>query len=149
VHSAAEASDFRADWLGEAAASAVAAEVDGQEEAAGRVAAARQGAGDVRADELLDAAERMRIETAVHDIEASTSGEIVVCVVDSCGEYGSAGWRFGCVLAALTLLGVTWGWPDVSATTLLAGQTVALAVAHALARIPVVRRWLLEDTLID
>jgi putative membrane protein len=32
---------------------------------------------------------------------------------------------------------------------LLAAQTVALAMAHALGRIPVVRRWLLQDTLIE
>lgn len=103
----------------------------------------------MRASNLLDAAERMRVETAVQEVEHDTAGEIVVAIVDSCDEYGSAGWRFACLLAAMTLIGVGWLRPESSSSGLLAAQAVALTIGHAIARIPRVRRLLLPDTLVD
>ncbi len=103
----------------------------------------------MRASELLNPAERMRIETAVREVERSTRGELVVCVVDACDEYGSAGWRLGCLLAALALLGLLWLRPASPAAALLLGQTVALAFAHWVARVPFVRRAFLDEALIE
>lgn len=102
----------------------------------------------MRARDLLNVADRMRIETAVQEAELGHSGEIVVVVVDACDEYGSAGWRFACVLAALALLGLGWLRPETTLAGLLGAQALALAAGHWLARRPALRRRLLPEPLV-
>lgn len=103
----------------------------------------------MRPSRLLDPAARIRLETAVIEAERATAGEIVLCVVGRCDEYGSVGWRLGAVLAALALLGA-WLFLQVdSPALLLAAQAVALALGHAVARFPGVRRLLLPRSLVE
>ncbi len=98
---------------------------------------------------LLDPADRMRIEAAVHDAERSTGGEIVVCVVGACDEYGSVGWRLGVVLAALALLVSGVYSPTATHAQIFALQAGALALGHGLGRIPAIRRFLLPEDLLE
>jgi putative membrane protein len=94
---------------------------------------------------LLDPADRLRIEGAVLEAERSTAGEIVVALVGSCAEYGSAGWRLGAALALLCFLGVWIFAPEVGLGILLGAQVGGLVLGHLLARIQVVRRSLVSD----
>jgi len=98
---------------------------------------------------LLDPAARLRLEAAVIEAERATAGEIVLCVVRQCDEYGSVGWRLGCVLAALALLGAWLFHAVESPARLLAAQAVALAAGHGIARLPAVRRALLPRELVE
>lgn len=103
----------------------------------------------MRPSRLLDPAARIRLETAVIEAERATAGEIVVCVVARCDEYGSVGWRLGAVLAALALL-AAWLFLEVdSPALLLAAQAVALGLGHGAARLAPVRRLLLPRSLVE
>jgi putative membrane protein len=94
---------------------------------------------------LLDSADRLRIEGAVLEAERNTAGEIVVALVSSCAEYGSAGWRLGAVLALLCFLGVWSFAPEAAPGTLLGAQAGGLGLGHLLARVQVIRRSLVAD----
>jgi len=98
---------------------------------------------------LLDPADRMRIEAAVHEAERTTGGEIVVCVVGACDEYGSVGWRLGVVLAALALLVSGVYSPAATHAQIFALQAGALALGHLLGRIRPIRRFLLPEDLLE
>jgi putative membrane protein len=103
----------------------------------------------MRPTELLDPADRQRIEAAVIEAERATAGEIVVAVVNASDEYGSAGWRLGVLLAALAFLGLAHFGPDLPLLVYLAAQAVALLAGHALARSDAVRRLLVSDALAE
>lgn len=103
----------------------------------------------MRPSELIDPAERIRIESAVLEAERATAGEIVVAVVHSCDEYGAAGWRLGVLLALLTFLGLVIFVPGVAHATLLAAQVAALAAGHGLGHIDAVRRQLISEPLAE
>jgi len=117
--------------------------------AAASAAAARRGGGDVRPSDLLDPADRLRIDAAIHEVERGTAGELVVCVVRACDEYGSAGWRLAAVFAGLALLGLGAFRPETPIYVLLLAQALAALVAHALARVDAVRRLLIDEDLIE
>ena len=103
----------------------------------------------MRASELIDPAARQHLETVVLETERSTAGEIVVAVVSACDAYESAGWRLGVVAAAATLVGLELFAPGAPWWALLSLQGMALASAHAVARIPSVRRTLLPAHLVE
>ena len=94
---------------------------------------------------LLDPADRLRIEAAVLEAERSTAGEIVVVVVGSCADYGSAGWRLAAALALLGFLAAGVFAPASGPAGLLAAQTIGLLLGHLLSRIRVIRRPLISD----
>jgi putative membrane protein len=98
---------------------------------------------------LIDPADRLHLEAAVVEAERATSGELVVCVVRACDEYGSLGWRLGVTLAALALLGGAALWPEATPVDLLALQCAVLLLAHALARLDPIRRALLPEALLE
>jgi putative membrane protein len=103
----------------------------------------------MRPSQLLDPADRQRIEAAVIEAERATSGEIVVAVVHASDEYGSAGWRLGVALAVLAFLGLVHFRPDLPLLAYLAAQGAALLVGHTLARLDPIRRLLLSDALAE
>jgi putative membrane protein len=103
----------------------------------------------MRATSLIDPAARLHLEGAIFEAERDTAGEIVVVVARACDEYGSAGWRFAVVLAALTFAGLLAFAPPLAGWIYLAAQAGALAVGHALARIDALRRRLLPDPLVE
>lgn len=103
----------------------------------------------MRPSELLDPADRLRLDAAIHELERGTAGELVVCVVRACDEYGSAGWRLAAAIAALALLGLAAFRPETPAWALLLAQAVAALAAHGLARLDPVRRLLIDDDLIE
>lgn len=103
----------------------------------------------MRPSELIDPADRLRIESAVIDAERSTAGEIVVAVVHECDEYGSAGWRFGVTLAALVYLLLASSASGLPLWAYLAAQGVALAVGHLLGRRDGLRRRFISETLME
>ncbi|HME73317.1 MAG TPA: hypothetical protein VKM54_26130, partial [Myxococcota bacterium] len=61
---------------------------------------------------LIDPADRLHLEASVVEAERATAGELVVCVVRACDEYGSLGWRLGVTLAGLALLAGGAIWPE-------------------------------------
>jgi len=99
----------------------------------------------IRPSVLLDPADRLRIEGAVLEAEQNTAGEIVVAVVGSCAEYGSAGWRLGVAMALLGFLGAAIFASELGLEILLGAQALGLALGHLLARIQIVRRSLISD----
>jgi putative membrane protein len=103
----------------------------------------------MRPSQLLDPADRQRIEAAVIEAERATTGEIVVAVVHASDEYGSAGWRLGVALAVLAFLGLAHFRPDLPLLACLGAQAVALLVGHVLARIDAIRRLLVSDALAE
>jgi putative membrane protein len=103
----------------------------------------------MRPSQLLDPADRQRIETAVIEAERATTGEFVVAVVHASDEYGSAGWRLGVALAVLAFLGLVHFRPDLPLLAYLAAQGAALLVGHALCRLDPIRRLLLSDALAE
>jgi len=103
----------------------------------------------MRPSDLLDAADRLRLDATIREVERTTSGELVVCVVRACDEYGSAGWRLAFAFAALALLGLSWWRPETPAFELLLAQACAALLAHALARFDGVRRLLIDDALVE
>jgi putative membrane protein len=94
---------------------------------------------------LLDPADRLRIEGAVLEAERNTAGEIVVAMVGSCAEYGSAGWRLGAALALLGFLGAGVFAPEIGLGALLGAQAVGFVLGHLLARIRMIRRSLISE----
>jgi putative membrane protein len=103
----------------------------------------------MRPSQLLDPADRQRIEAAVIEAERATAGEIVVAVVHASDEYGSAGWRLGMLLAVLAFLGLTLFAPDLPLLAYLGAQGVALLAGHGLARLDPVRRLLVSEALAE
>lgn len=103
----------------------------------------------MRTTDLIDAAARLRLETAIFEIERTTSGEIVLDVVRACDEYGSVAWRLGVFCAAFAFTGLAAFAPPDDAWVYLAVQAVALLAGHGLARIDAIRRRLLPDALVE
>jgi putative membrane protein len=103
----------------------------------------------IRPSALLDPADRLRIEGAVLEAEQNTAGEIVVAVVGSCAEYGSAGWRLGAAVALLGFLGAGIFAAEIGLGMLLGAQAVGLALGHLLGRIQIVRRSLISDSFMQ
>jgi putative membrane protein len=103
----------------------------------------------MRPSQLLDPADRQRIEVSVIEAERGTTGEIVVAVVHASDEYGSAGWRLGVALAVTAFLGLAHFRPELPLLAYLAAEGVALLAGHALARLDPIRRLLLSDALAE
>lgn len=101
----------------------------------------------MRATTLVDPAARQRLETTIGELERTTSGEIVLVVVDACDEYGSVGWRLAVLLAAIAASGLAVFAPPERGWIYLAVEAVALLAGHGLARIDAIRRHLLPDAL--
>jgi putative membrane protein len=97
----------------------------------------------------LSPEERGRIEAAVAAAERETSGEIVVAVVGPCDEYGSAGWRFGVLLAGLVYFGLASAGPPLPHAAYLAAQLAALLAGHLACRIPALRRIFISQRMLD
>jgi len=98
---------------------------------------------------LIDPADRLRLEASVVEAERATAGELVVCVVGACDEYGSLGWRLGVTLAALALLAGAAIWSEATSLDLLGMQCAALLLGHGLARLAPLRRALLPEALLE
>lgn len=103
----------------------------------------------VRPSQLVDPADRLRIEAAVLEAERGTAGELAVRVVGACDPYASAGWRGGVLLAALAGLGLAVLRPDLPLAACLAAQAAGLAAGHALCRIGPLRRRLVRESLME
>ena len=103
----------------------------------------------IRPSALLDPADRLRIEGAVLEAEQNTAGEIVVAVVGSCAEYGSAGWRLGAAMALAGFLGAGIFAAESGLWMLLGAQAVGLALGHLLGRIQIVRRSLISNSFMQ
>jgi putative membrane protein len=103
----------------------------------------------MRASEVVDPAARLRFEATITEAERNSAGEIVLVVAHACDEYGSAGWRFAVLLAALAFVGLAAFAPPLEIWIYLAAQAVALVVGHALARIDAIRRRLLPEALVE
>ena len=98
---------------------------------------------------LLTEQERERIERAVIEAEANTSGEIVPMVVAASDDYPGARWRvataFGFLCALVALLVV----PDLNPWWIMVGFGPALLVGHLLAARPGILRQALWPHKID
>jgi putative membrane protein len=103
----------------------------------------------MRATDLIDPAARQRLETTILELERTTSGEIVLDVVQACDEYGSVGWRLGVLFAGLSFAGLAAFAPPDDAWVYLAVQAGALLLGHGLARVDAIRRMLLPDALVE
>lgn len=103
----------------------------------------------MRPSTLIDPADRLRLEASVVEAERATAGELVVCVVQACDEYGSLGWRLAVALAALALLAGSALWPEATPIDLLAMQSAAGLLGHGLARLDPIRRALLPEALLE
>jgi putative membrane protein len=103
----------------------------------------------MRANDLLDPAARQRLEDVIFEVERTTSGELILDVVTACDEYGSIGWRVAALFAAIAFLGLAGLAPPDHAWVYLVAQAIAVLVAHGLARIDAVRRWLLPHELVE
>lgn len=103
----------------------------------------------MKPSQLLDQANRDRIVEAVRAAETTTSGEIVVAVVGSCDDYGSARWLCGITLAVLAYLASSLFGPALPATAYLVVQGLALGAGYALATIDFVRRMFLSDETME
>lgn len=103
----------------------------------------------MRASEIVDPAARQRFEATITEAERRSAGEIVLVVTHACDEYGSAGWRFAVLLAALAFAGLAAFAPALEIWLYLAAQAAALVAGHALARIDAVRRRLLPEALVE
>lgn len=103
----------------------------------------------MRPTQLLNPADRERIEQAVRQAEAGTSGEIVVAVVRSCDEYRVAGWRCGVLLAALVLLGLGLLRPDLDLWALALAQGAALTLGGALTQIDAIARIFVSEAQLE
>jgi putative membrane protein len=103
----------------------------------------------VRATVLIDPAARQRLEATIGEQERTTSGELVLVVAGACDEYGSAGWRLGVLFAALAFTGLAAFAPPPYEWIYLIAQAIALLAGHALARIDTIRRWLLDEALVE
>ncbi len=100
----------------------------------------------MRPTRLIDPADRLRIEQAVHEAERRTAGELVVVVVAASDEYGAAGWRCGVLLAALAFSGLAAFLPPLPFAAYGVAQAAALAGGHLLARWPALRRRFVSAT---
>ena len=108
-------------------------------------AAAPREAGDMKPTSLLNPEERERIEAAVREAETGTSGEIVVSIVGATSRHSVAPWRLGVLLAALALF-VSAYLPFENTLSVVFGlQVAALLAAHALVRVPSIRRAFLTE----
>jgi putative membrane protein len=103
----------------------------------------------MKPSEWIDAAGKQRLEECVARVERDTEGEIVLLVVHACDEYGSVGWRFGVVLAALAYLGAVLIAPSWNFWVYLLVQAGALGLGHLLARFEPLRRRLLPSALME
>jgi putative membrane protein len=103
----------------------------------------------VRPSQLLDPADRQRIEAALFEAHKATRGEIALVAVRTSDAYAGAGWRLGLLLALLASFGLAAFVPDAPLELLLALQALALASGHALARFDGVRRRLVASRLAE
>jgi len=101
----------------------------------------------IRADRLVDPADRLRLQSAVLSAEGQSAGELSVVVTDACGDDASAGWRVGVWLAALAFLGGIVLAPGLPPWTLLGLQAGGLAAGHAACRSVAVRRHLVAEAI--
>lgn len=98
---------------------------------------------------LLDTAARARLAAAVREAERVTRGEIVLCLVRTCDEYGAAPWRLGVLAAALVYCGLHAFAAPLPWWAYLGAQAAVLAAAHLLVRIDALRRILLAPGLVE
>ncbi|MEN8185128.1 MAG: hypothetical protein ABFS46_21610, partial [Myxococcota bacterium] len=103
----------------------------------------------VRPSRLLDPADRLRVETAVHEARRATSCEIVVMVVRDSNDYPGAAWRLGLLLAALGALGASIFLASPALLEILAIQGLGVAAGHGLARSDALRRRLISRQLAE
>ena len=103
----------------------------------------------MRPSELLNPADRERIERAVREAEVGTSGEIIVAVVRSCDDYPAAAWRCGALLALLTLLAAGLLRPDLPVWMLAAAQAAAVAAGFGLTRVDAFARVFIPEAQLE
>lgn len=99
----------------------------------------------MRPSRLIDSAGRTRIEAAVREAEAGTSGEILVAVERRAARHAAAAWRFAAFAAATTLLATAWFLPAATGLELFAVQVGAVILAHAACLLDGVRRLFTRD----
>ena len=103
----------------------------------------------MRPSQILDPADRQRIEAALFEAHKGTRSEIAVVVVRASDAYAGAGWRLGLLLALLASFGLAAFAPGAALEPLLALQALAFASGHALARFDAVRRRLVASGLAE
>jgi len=99
----------------------------------------------MKPSELIAPADRERIEAAVREAEAGTSGEIVVQVVRRSDDFAVSPWRLAVLLAALVLLAADWLAPTSSLLTLFGLQAAAVFGAHLVCVFDPIRRLCLRE----
>jgi len=93
---------------------------------------------------LLDAADRLRLESALCDAEHKSGAELAVTLVARAGAHEGAAWRASAWLAALALCGAfALAAPPPAALGAAAGGALA---GRALARAPRVRRFFVAES---
>ncbi len=103
----------------------------------------------MRPSQLLDPADRQRLETACFEADKRTRGTIALVVVRASDAYADAGWRLGLLLALAASLALGAFLPAPGLAELLAAQAVSLAAGRGLARSDVVRRRLLSGSSVE
>jgi uncharacterized membrane protein len=92
---------------------------------------------------LLDAADRLRLESALCDAERKSGAELAVAVVARAAEHEGARGRAGAWLAAVALSGaLALSAPPLTALAVTAGGALA---GRALARTPRLRRFFVAE----
>jgi uncharacterized membrane protein len=92
----------------------------------------------LRPSALLDAADRVRLESALCDAERKSGAELAIALVASAGEPGAARWRAAAWLAAAAAVLAAGLMPEPRAV--LAAGAAGAAAGALLARAPRVRR---------
>jgi putative membrane protein len=103
----------------------------------------------VKPSQIIDPADRLRLEAAVVESERATAGEIAVVVVRACDTYAAAGWRAGVLLAGLGALALASLHPAPPLLGFLAAQLGGLGLGLGLARIDTVRRHLVSEPSLE
>jgi putative membrane protein len=103
----------------------------------------------VKPTDLIDPADRLRIEAAILSAQRETHAEIVVVVVRASAAYAIAGWRLGVVLALIGFFGVASLDPGAPLFLFPAVQVAGLLLGLGLARSDPVRRHLVPTALAD
>jgi uncharacterized membrane protein len=98
----------------------------------------------LRPSGLLDPADRLRLESAIHGAEEKSAAAIAVAFVQRCAAYEGAGWRAAAWLGALL---AAWAVALVPAPrAALAAGAGGVALGHLLARTPRARRFFVAES---
>ena len=88
----------------------------------------------LRPSELVDPAERLRLEASIHEAERKSGAELALAIVRRAGSYEGASWRFAAWSAALALAAACAFAPGAPRVAAVAAALAALA-GRALARL--------------